>query len=124
MESLAIELVRSLGQQGPAYTLLAIVGIALVIVTRFWVQAKNECFSLSETLNEKRLTEQSRTIQVLHEAAQANRELAGSISVRTETLNNLITVVTVGNERLERQWSDGLRELKEVLRGGRRAGLG
>lgn len=113
MESLAIELVKSLAAQGSAYTLLAIVLIGLVVVTTLWVKAKNECFDLSSTLNEKRLTERSETIAVLHAGAQANQKLADSIAVRTETLNNLIVVVTTGNDRLERILADGLKRLEE-----------
>src|SRR5215218_733238 len=106
MESIFLELVRSLAAQGPAYTLLAISWVALAYITSLWIKAKNECFDLSSTLNEKRLTERSETIAVLHAGAQANQKLAESIAVRTETLNNLIVVVTAGTERLERLLGD------------------
>lgn len=123
MEGLLVELVKSLAAQGAAYTLLAIVGVALVWVTNLWIKAKNECFELSSTLNEKRITERSETVTVLHAGAQANLKLSESIAVRTETLNNLIVVVTSGNERLERLLSEILRRVEEnksVLREGRR----
>lgn len=124
MEGLFFELARSLAAQGAAYTLLAIVGTALAYVVNLWIKAKNECFELSSTLNEKRLSERSETITVLHAGAQANLKLSESISVRTETLNNLIVVVTAGNERLERLLSEILRRVEEnkgIIREGRRA---
>lgn len=117
MESIAIELVRSLAAQGPAYTLLAIVGVGLAYVTTKWIKSENKCFELSNTLNEKRITERSETITVLHAGAQANQKLAESIAVRTETLNNLIVVVTAGTDRLERVLSDVLRRIEELRRG-------
>jgi hypothetical protein len=113
MEGLLVELVKSLAAQGAAYTLLAIVGAALAYVTNLWIKAKNECFELSSTLNEKRITERSETISVLHAGAQANLKLSESIAVRTETLNNLIVVVTSGNERLERLLAEILRRVEE-----------
>lgn len=117
METIFAELARSLAAQGTAYTLLVFMGGALAWVTNLWVKAKNECFDLSSTLNEKRLTERSETIAVLHAGAQANQKLAESIAVRTETLNNLIVVVTTGTERLERLLSDIRRLIEELRRG-------
>lgn len=124
MEGLFIELAKSLAAQGAAYTLLAITGIGLVYVVNRWIKAENKCFELSTTLNEKRLSERSETIEVLHAGAQANLKLSESIAVRTETLNNLIVVVTSGNERLERLLAEVLRRLeadRQALLGGRRA---
>lgn len=124
MEGLLVELVKSLAAQGAAYTLLAIVGAALAYVVNRWIKAEGKCFELSSTLNEKRITERSETITVLHAGAQANLKLSESIAVRTETLNNLIVVVTTGNERLERLLADILRRVEEnkhIMRGGRGA---
>jgi len=118
MESIFLELARSLAAQGPAYTLLAIAGVALAYVTNKWIKSEGKCFELSSTLNEKRLTERSETISVLHAGAQANQKLAESIAVRTETLNNLIVVVTAGTERLERLLGDIRRLIEELRRGG------
>lgn len=117
MEGVLIELARSLAAQGPAYTLLAITGAALAYVTMRWVKSENKCFELSNTLNEKRITERSETISVLHAGAQANQKLAESIAVRTETLNNLIVVVTAGTDRLERILADILRRIEGLRRG-------
>lgn len=113
MEGLFVELAKSLAAQGAAYTLLGLACTALAYACNRWVKAENKCFDLSQTLNEKRITERSETITVLHAGAQANQKLADSIAVRTETLNNLIVVVTTGNERLERLVADGLRRLEE-----------
>lgn len=124
MEGLFFELAKSLAAQGSAYTLLAIVSLALVYVSNRWIKAENKCFDLSSTLNEKRITERSETITVLHAGAQANLKLSESIAVRTETLNNLIVVVTTGNERLERLLAEILRRVEEnkhAFRGGRGA---
>lgn len=118
MESIFVELARSLAAQGPAYTLLTITGVALAYVTNLWVKAKTQCFELSSTLNEKRLTERSETISVLHAGAQANQKLAESIAVRTETLNNLIVVVTAGTARLEHLLGEIRRLIEELRRGG------
>lgn len=118
MEMILTELVRSLASQGPAYTMLALSLVANAYVTYLWMKAKNECFDLSSTLNEKRLTERSETIAVLHAGATANQKLAESIAVRTETLNNLIVVVTTGTDRLERVLADILRRIEELRRGG------
>lgn len=115
MEGLLVELVKSLAAQGAAYTLLAIVGSALAYVVNRWIKAENKCFELSSTLNEKRLTERSETVAVLHAGHQANLKLAESIAVRTETLNNLIVVVTAGNERLERLLAPGNDRLERML---------
>lgn len=117
MEGILIELVRSLAAQGPAYTLLAIVGAALAYVTTKWIQSQHTCLELSNALNEKRLTERSETISVLHAGAQANQKLAESIAVRTETLNNLIVVVTAGTTRLESILADLMRRVEELRRG-------
>lgn len=116
MEGIVIELVRSLAAQGPAYTLLAIVGAALAYVTTKWVKSKHECFELSNTLNEKRVTERSETISVLHAGVQSNLKLAESISVRTETLNNLVVVFTAGIDRLERALAEILRRIEGLER--------
>lgn len=118
METILIELVRSLAAQGPAYTVLAIVGLALAYVVHRWIKAENKCFDLSSTLNEKRLTERSETIAILHAGAQANQKLAESIAVRTETLNNLIVVVTSGTDRLSLVLADILRRIEDLRRGG------
>jgi hypothetical protein len=116
MESIFVELARSLAAQGPAYTMLAITAAALAYVTNRWIKAETKCLELSSTLNEKRLTERSETISVLHAGVQANQKLAESISVRTETLNNLIVVVTAGTDRLERALADIFRRLEELRR--------
>ena len=113
MEGLLTELVKSLSSQGPAYTLVAIAMAAAAYAVNGWIKAEGKCSELSSTLNEKRITERSETIQVLHAGAQANQKLADSIAVRTETLNNLIVVVTTGNDRLERLVAEGLRRLEE-----------
>jgi hypothetical protein len=117
MESIVVELARSLAAQGAAYTLLTITGAALAYVTMRWVKSKQECFELTSALHDKRVTERSETISVLHAGAQANQKLAESIAVRTETLNNLIVVVTAGTDRLERVLSDVLRRIEELRRG-------
>lgn len=114
MEGILTELIRSLAQQGPAYTLLAITGVALAYAINKWIKAESKCFELSSTLNEKRLTERSETIAVLHAGATANQKLAESIAVRTETLNNLIVVVTTGTERLERVLTDIRQQIAEL----------
>lgn len=123
MEGILTELVRSLAAQGPAYTLLAITLAALAYAINQWIKSEGKCFELSSTLNEKRLTERSETIAVLHAGAQANQKLAESIAVRTETLNNLIVVVTTGTERLERALidirqhvADNRRQIDDLLR--------
>jgi hypothetical protein len=116
MEGIVIELARSLAAQGAAYTLLTITGIALAYVTTRWVKSENKCFELSSTLNEKRITERSETISVLHAGALANQKLAESIAVRTETLNNLIVVVTAGTDRLERILAENKRAIEELRR--------
>lgn len=127
MEGVVVELVKSLAAQGAAYTLLAMALVALAYVVNRWIKAENKCFELGSTLNEKRLTERSETITVLHAGAQANLKLSESITVRTETLNNLIVVVTAGNERLERllteMRADFLRRLedRQAFRESRRA---
>lgn len=127
MEGVVVELVKSLAAQGAAYTLLAMALVALTYVVNRWIKAENKCFELGSTLNEKRLTERSETITVLHAGAQANLKLSESITVRTETLNNLIVVVTAGNERLERllteMRADFLRRLedRQAFRESRRA---
>lgn len=118
MEGLFIELARSLAAQGAAYTLLVIVGAALAYTVHRWIKAENKCFELSTTLNEKRITERSETIAILHAGTQASLKLAESISVRTETLNNLIVVVTAGNERLERQLAEALKILNNMIMAG------
>jgi hypothetical protein len=116
MEGIILELARSLAAQGAAYTLLTIVGAALAYVTMKWVKSENKCFELSNTLNEKRITERSETISVLHAGVQSNLKLAESISVRTETLNNLVVVFTAGVDRLERGLLENKRAIEEVLR--------
>lgn len=116
MEGVIIELARSLAAQGAAYTLLTITGAALAYVARQWAKSKQECFELSNALNEKRVTERSETISVLHAGVQSNLKLAESISVRTETLNNLVVVFTAGIDRLERGLSDVLRAVEDLRR--------
>lgn len=123
MEGILTELARSLAAQGPAYTLLTITGTALAYAIHQWIKAEVKCSELSSTLNEKRLTERSETIAVLHAGAQANLKLAESISVRTETLNNLIAVVTGGTESVQRalgelrqQVVDNRMQLADILR--------
>jgi hypothetical protein len=116
MESIFIELARSLAAQGAAYTMLTITGAALAYVTMRWVKSENKCFELSSTLNEKRITERSETISVLHAGVQSNLKLAESISVRTETLNNLVVVFTAGIDRLERGLADVMREIGDQRR--------
>jgi hypothetical protein len=116
MEGIIIELARSLAAQGAAYTLLTIVGAALAYVTAKWVKSKQECFELSNALNEKRVTERSETISVLHAGVQSNLKLAESISVRTETLNNLVVVFTAGIDRLERGLLENKRAIEDAKR--------
>src|SRR5215207_3465839 len=79
--------------------MLSLTGCGTLMV--WWRDAERKCASLANELQEKRIAEKSETINVLHAGAQANQQLAASISVRTETLNNLINLITSSNARLE-----------------------
>lgn len=102
LEALVLELVRALSAQGTAYTLLALSILGHIVGLRLLFAEKDKCLTLQDTLQEKRLNERSETIKTLHASTEVNRELAKTFSVRTETLNNLIIVITSGFERLER----------------------
>jgi hypothetical protein len=111
METLIASLIQALATQGSAYTLLAISLLGNFYLLAKWSSSEQKCFDISQTLQEKRVNERTETIAVLNAGADANKKLADSISVRTETLNNLINVVTSGNTRMDAILSDILRRL-------------
>lgn len=116
LEVLLLELLRALAAQGTAYTLLTLSLVGHVYGLWLLFKEKDKCLTLQDTLQEKRLNERSETIKTLNASTEVNRELANSISVRTETLNNLIVVITEGFARIERVIAAGFERLEGLMK--------
>jgi len=100
METLATELVRTLALQGTGWLLFSLALIGNIFLLKKVKDAYDTCREqsvkaedLQSQLYEKRISEATKYLDLLHQGTLANQKLADSISTRTETLNAVIEVV-------------------------------